>query len=349
MDSYSDPALRFLLWLGLAVLGITLLLLLHTLLLRTRLSLRRRREREFLKKWRPLLMRGMTETPESLPRIAKAEWQIFLSLWTHFQETFRDESRTKLNQLAWACGMDDAARQLLDHRSVRTRLMAVSTLGYLQEKKAWAKLRNLIDDPHPLLSLAAARALLQIDPRQALPILIPLFTGRHDWPLNKIAHMLNEAGADAVSTPLTHSVESAVPEQFPRLVRLLDSAHSEQAMPAIRRILQSAADDRVISACLQGLRDKRDAALVRVYVRHGSWYVRVQAVSALGRIGSRDDCGTLIAQLSDPIWWVRYRSAQALVNLPGMILEEVRQIREKLSDRFAQDILTQVIAEQATA
>ena len=337
------------LWAGLAALGVTLLLLLHTLLLRARLMRRQRSERQFVEQWRPVLMQGTTKVPKFLPQVPELEWHIFLSLWIHFQETSSGESRLKLNQLAWTCGMDHAARQLLDHRSVRTRLMAVTTLGHLQERNAWARLKSIANDPHPLLSLAAARALTQIDAKAALPELLPLFTRRHDWPLNKIANMLNDAGPDAVSAPLTQAVESAGSDQFPRLVRLLDCAHSEQALPSIRRILRAASDDRVVSACLQALRDPGDVELARLYLNNGSWFVRVQAVSALGRLGTRDDCDLLTAPLSDPIWWVRYRAAQALASLPSITIAEVQQIREKLSDRFAQDILAQVIAEQQLA
>lgn len=347
--AYSDPLLKFMLWVGLAIFGITLLLLVQTMLLRMQLILRQRREQRLAEQWQPLFAQSMTAVPQSLPPIAKSDWDAFFRLWNHTQESLRGESKHKLNQLAWACGMGHVAQQSLDQKSMRARLMAVTALGHLQEKNAWAKLKSIAGDPHPLLSLAAARALMQIDAKAALSEILPLFTRRHDWPLNKIANLINEAGPDAVTGPLTQAVESAAPEEFPRLVRLLDAAHSDEALPAIRRILQSATDDRVISACLQALRDPHDVELARTYVRHPSWFVRVQAVSALGRVGSKNDRDALIAPLSDSVWWVRYRAAQALAGLPQVTLDEVRQIRDSIADRFAQDILTQVIAEKQTA
>ncbi|MGH8744226.1 MAG: HEAT repeat domain-containing protein [Burkholderiales bacterium] len=346
LTTYSDPALKWMLLIGVAALGATLLLLMQTLKLRTRLQQRQARERQFIDKWRPLLVLGRTEVPKNLPPVPELDWQIFLSLWIHFQETFREESRTKLNQLAWNCGMDHAARQLLGQSSVRARLMAVTALGHLQEKNAWARLLEIVNDPHPLLSLAAARALMQTDAKAALPELLPLFTRRHDWPLNKITAILKEAGADAVSAPLAQFVESAAPEQLPRLVRLLDCAHDQQALPALRRIIRVVTDDGVISACLQALRDPYDVGVARAHLGHRGWFVRVQAVSALGRLGTSNDRDLLISTLTDPVWWVRYRAAQALVTLPSVTLDEVRQIRENSSDRFAKDILTQVIAEK---
>ncbi|HYA20718.1 MAG TPA: HEAT repeat domain-containing protein [Burkholderiales bacterium] len=333
---------------GVAIVGITLLLLVQTILLRMQLIMRQRREQRLAELWQPLFAQSMTALPQSLPPIGKSDWDSFLKLWNSTQESLTGEAKHKLNQLAWACGVNHVAQRLLSQKSMRARLMAVITLGHLQEKNAWARLKSIANDPHPLLSLAAARALVQIDAKAALVDLLPLFTSRHDWPLNKIASMISEAGADAVTGPLTQAVETAAPEDFPRLVRLLNVAHSEQALPAIRRILQSATDDRVISSCLQALTDPEDVGLARTYTRHPSWFVRVQAVSAVGRIGSREDRDALIAPLSDSVWWVRYRAAQALAGLPQVTLDEVRQIRDKIGDRFAKDILTQVIAEKQT-
>jgi len=341
-----DPHLKLLLWVGVAIVGVTLLLLVQTILLRMQLIMRQRREQRLAEQWQPLFAQSMTALPQSLPPIGKSDWDSFLRLWNNTQESLSGESKHKLNQLAWACGVNHVAQQMLSQKSMRARLMAVITLGHLQEKNAWARLKSIADDPHPLLSLAAARALVQIDAKTALVDLLPLFTRRHDWPLNKIASMISDAGADAVTGPLTQAVETAAPEDFPRLVRLLNVAHSDQALPAIRRILQSATDDRVISSCLQALTDPQDVGLARTYLRHSSWFVRVQAASALGRIGSREDRDALIAPLSDSVWWVRYRAAQALAGLPQVTLDEVRQIRDKINDRFAKDILTQVIAEK---
>ena len=346
LAAFSVPHLKLLLWVGVAVVGITMLLLVQTVMLRVQLILRRRREQRLAALWQPLFAQSMAVLPQSLPPIARSDWDAFLRLWNNTQESLSGESKHKLNQLAWACGVSHAAQQLLSQNSMRARLIAVTALGHLQEKNAWARLRRMADDPHPLLSLAAARALMQIDAKTALTELLPLFTRRHDWPLNKIASMISEAGADAVTGPLTLAVESAAPEDFPRLVRLLNVAHSEQALPAIRRILQSAADDRVISSCLQTLTDPEDVGLALAYLRHPSWFVRVQAASALGRIGSKEDLDALIAPLSDPVWWVRYRAAQGLASLPQVTLDEVRQIRDRVNDRFAKDILTQVIAEK---
>jgi HEAT repeat protein len=85
---------------------------------------------------------------------------------------------------------------------------------------------------------------------------------------------------------------------------------------------------------------------VRPLLGHYDWQVRVQAAKALGRIGAVEDVGRLAALLSDREWWVRYRAAQALLELPWLGDPELAALQASLTDRFAADILAQAIAEQ---
>jgi hypothetical protein len=43
---------------------------------------------------------------------------------------------------------------------------------------------------------------------------------------------------------------------------------------------------------------------------------------------------------------VRYRAAQALIGMPFFSIAEVELLRNNLSDRFARDMLGQVLAER---
>jgi HEAT repeat protein len=72
----------------------------------------------------------------------------------------------------------------------------------------------------------------------------------------------------------------------------------------------------------------------------------VQAAKALGRIGERADTARLVQLLADREWWVRYRAAQALVELPWLKRAELAALASGLEDRYAADMLAQVMAEQ---
>lgn len=349
----SDPLLRTALWAGLGAVLVSMLLLVYIVVLRLTLIERHRRDQRFMATWRPIMLATIAHEPVILPVLTKPERHAFLKLWNHFQESLRGEARSRLNDLALQCRIGEVVRPMLRERSVRDRLIAIFTLGHLHDHAAWQDLVTLAADPHPLLSICAARALLQIDSARALHVLMPAFIARGDWSVAKVTAMLSEAGADAISLPLVNAVttltaiakEDETTFKLARLLQFLDAAHTEQAAEAILHVLEVATDHGIIAACLRALRDPRGLEFVRAYVSHPIWFVRIQAARALGRLGGHQDRERLVALLSDPVWWVRYRAAQAIVALPMTTRGELENMRAALKDRFAADILKQAIAE----
>ena len=108
-------------------------------------------------------------------------------------------------------------------------------------------------------------------------------------------------------------------------------------------IVEGEMQQRVASAGLE------DVVHARRLIGHPEWFVRVAAARALGRLGGPDDAAPLTAALADPSWWVRYRAAQSLCSIPGMGPAELGALTARLTDRFAADMLRQVLAERAPA
>jgi len=344
----SDPLLALVFWTGIGVIILSLFMLATVFALRIGLVLKQRREQRFMARWQPLFAQCVDSVPERLPPIAQADHYTFLKLLSHYHESLRGSATHNLNLLAIATGMDVVARDMLMHSNMRARMIAVATLGHLGDKTRWNELRLLVDDPSPLLSLAAMRALLEIDAAASLAWLVTVIGAREDWPLAKVAAILEDIGPDRVALPLVAAAEAAfenAPRQLPRLLRLLEVAHSDRVVPAVRRILQNTNDEQVIVAGLRLMRDPRDIGMVRGFAAHSGWIVRVGAARALGSIGMPEDRKLLTNMLGDPSWWVRYHAARALVALPFVKIDELRKIRAVLPDRFAADMLGQAIAE----
>jgi HEAT repeats len=343
-----DPLLALVFWTGIGAIILSLFMLATVFALRIRLVLRQRREQRFMALWQPLFAQCVDSMPERLPPLAKADHYTFLMLLNHYYESLRGSATHNLNLFAIATGLDVVVRDMLMHRNMRARLIAVTTLGHLGDKTKWNALRLLVADPSPLLSLAAMRALLEIDAAATLAWLVTVIGAREDWPLAKIAGILEEIGPNRVTLPLVAAAESPIENashHLPRLLRLLEVAHSERVVPAVRRILQNTNDEEVIAAGLRLLRDPHDIEIVRNFATHPCWFVRVNAARALGTIGMPEDRKLLTNMLGDPSWWVRYRAGCALVALPFVRIDELQKIRAVLPDHFAADMLGQVIAE----
>lgn len=342
----SDPILHFAFWSGVVAAALTLLLVLQIILMRFKLNYRERRKNRFLSVWQPLMVQSLAENIQHYPPIHKADIAEFINLWNHFQESLRGESKECLNQLARAVSIDQMALKLLRHRSVTEQLLAIMTLGHLRDKSAWKVLSGLIQDSNPVISLAAARALMQIDASAAVCLFMPLLGVRTDWPASKIAAILKEAGASVISEPLAELIRHAPVQQLPGLIHFLDLSYAELGASLVREILETSTNTQVIAACLLAMRDARNLDLARKQLKHPDWPVRVQAAAALGRIGSAADRESLLSLLQDPQWWVRYRAAQALSNLPFVTLSQLQQLQAEQTDPYARDMLQQVIAER---
>ena len=114
-------------------------------------------------------------------------------------------------------------------------------------------------------------------------------------------------------------------------------------------MLSEHSEAEVLTACLVAMRnlaEDRDIAVIKNFLHHPEWAVRVQAVNTMARLARHKDLPEIIALLSDPNWWVRYRSAQALAELQFISWEKLGEIINQQEDRYARDALTQVMAEK---
>jgi hypothetical protein len=330
---------------GAVVAALTLLLTVQVFVMRLLLIARTRRAERFLSVWQPLLFQAVEGLPSELPRLAAADVFTFLGLWNHLQESVVDDAKDRLNEVARRAGIPEIARGMVRRGTLRGRLLAIVTLGQLQDRSVWDLLCTCAASPQVVLSLTAARALVQIDRQAAIHHLMPSIATRLDWPLARVASLLRDAGPDVVSNALAAAAVAAPPREAARLIRYLDVVHCEAAIPAVRQIMCRSDDKDVIAACLRVVQDPEDLDVIRRFLGDPRWEIRVQAATALGRMGTAGDEHRLAQCLADPEWWVRYRAAQALCTLLVDSPERLDRLQHEHENAFARDVLAQARAE----
>lgn len=346
----QDPMLQMVFMFGIGAIIFSLLLLILVFLLRVRVLIRQRRQRFYEAQWQPLLAECVFAVPAQLPQVSRNMRYHFLRVWNFHHESLVGASRANLKALARAMHLEEIARELMYTGNLRERMIAVMTLGHLGDRTQWHELRALVSDPSPVLSLLAARALLDIDASSILAWLVTVMAARDDWPMSRVVTMLKEVGPEVATQPLISAVEATASSkgaeaQVARLLRMMEVAHTERVLPVAGKIVRQVKSPELIAAALRLVQDPRDLDIVRAYAAHEAWFVRVSAIRVLGRIGDVSDRRLLTGMLSDPQWWVRYRAARALLALPGTRIEDLEKISGTLEDRFAADILGQAIAE----
>ena len=334
---------------GAASLSCIILFLLAAILLfrRSRLASQRRQQR-IIHEWSPLLEQSVRGARPTLPSLTRRDHIVFLYLWNESYESLRETMTAPLVHVARAVGTPQLATELLQARPLSQRILGVVTLGRLQERSAWTPISNLLTHHNSFLAFHAAQALLRIDTNAALPLLLPILGRRQDWSPLKIVSMLTTVGRDLASEVLAKAAIQGDPTVSPRLIRYLPVTRSAQGLPILRQFLRDHPPSaNTLATCLfvfGEFRDPVDLPLVRSHLTDQAWYVRVQAATALGKLGTAEDEERLIALFSDDQWWVRYRAGEALASLESMTEEKLLMLQESLTSPEAQEVLAPILA-----
>ena len=343
----SDPKIRLAFWIGAISIILTIILLLEIIRIRIFLRAKKFRQNRFLQQWQPILIQMIVGETPNLPTLDVKDMTNFLMLWLRFYKTLRGDARENLNILLRQLPVKQHVIDMLKSKKTDERLVALTTVGYLQDKDASDELVAMLDDPEPAISVTAAHSLIHIDANKAIEYVIPMIVRRRDWPINRTALMLKEAGAAFVEAFIV-TVEQAEKDNEPyllRLMRILDVLQLNRPLAFLRHILENSQDAELVTAALKLVRSHKDLDLVRMRVGDANWSVQVQVASVLGRLGASEDVPRLVYLIGAKDWWVRYRAAKSLVNLPFINSLQIHSIKQNMTDAFGLDILAHTLAE----
>lgn len=337
------------LWLTVASIAASLLLLLYTLELRLRRRLRERRRASVVAYWRTVIARAVTgaaaASAAAQPKLHRRERQEFLRLWVYTRSMLEGAAAERLIALAQSLGLTDFVRGQARHAHIGTRLMAMQALGFLRDSESIAELIAAADDANTLVSITAVEALAAIDPARAMALMIPKIAQRRDWPRTHVFNVLQRAGSDVISEPLYRCIRAASDSDAAYLLQFAEIAEFDVRDALAGELLRSSTNPEVLVAALKTATGHAPVPHLDELLAHQAWYVRMQAAKLVGRMGRKSDLGRLEKLLGDDEWWVRFRAAKALVRLHGVTASDLDDVRSRLHDRYARDMLGQVMAE----
>jgi HEAT repeat protein len=235
------------------------------------------------------------------------------------------------------------------------RLETARFLSVVATPRDVARLRSLINDPHPAVHVAAVASLermedaaLTLTALDRLPQLAPTVQAYYAAMLLRSRPVV----VDHLQKRLRRTDDPALPRLAEFAARLGE--------PALRERLTALADHpdpevRIQSARALGSFPHREsvAALKRL-AGDDFWMVRAQAVRSLGMITDVSTLPLVKAALQDDVWWVRLRAALALMRFaaPGRnALLEAEIGADQSARAMAQMVLglpAQALAEFAT-
>jgi hypothetical protein len=196
-------------YVGFAALALSAFVALVVLAMRQRLLAQERRRARAFAAWRPVLFEAAIGGEPAVPALDRGDEDAFLLLWNQLQDEVRGESRARLAGLGERVGARRMAQSRLRRRDAFSRLLALRTIGHLGRRSDYADVARHLDDARRYLCVAAARALVHLDPRRAPRDILRRLAARPDWPLVLFATALAEANRARVA--------EAIAEIGPRL------------------------------------------------------------------------------------------------------------------------------------
>ncbi|MCX7171704.1 MAG: HEAT repeat domain-containing protein, partial [Proteobacteria bacterium] len=237
LNTHFDPYLQFAFWTGIGAVVLALLAAALIIHLRFALIRRTRREQAFQAVWRPLLVKALvSKTHSPLPTMKAGEHVFFLRLWVQLQESIRGPDSPGLLDVAYRVGCDRFSRDLVMAGNPAERLLAILALGHLRDRSAWRLLVKVAHATDTISSFSALRALVQIDAEAAAAELTPLLLQRNDWPLARIAALLQSVQA-AFAEQLLEAAEHAEDGQLIKTLRYIEALRRQLPIPRLSRLL----------------------------------------------------------------------------------------------------------------
>jgi len=342
----QDLSARLAIWTIAAAGSAVVVLMGIILVLHWRAGWRMERADKLRGRWLSILLDPATK---SRLVVGRGDLETFALVWAQLVESIRGDYRESLVAKVRDAGIPRLLRELARNGNLRQKLLYVHVLGSLKDVESRALLAEyaLLEDP--FLSMQAAAALLEIDPRQSLEMLLPHFVDREDWPLSRVHAALMELDVALVSEQLVSHILQALPDAPLRAVKLMGCVRQESRTMILRMLFnfQQEIPWETEAALLEQIQDPSLADFARERLTHPVWQVVVAACKALGRAGSEQDVAVLSGLLEHPQWWVRYRVARAIAGFPQVRPIEVEMLAARQTDPYARDMLRFALAEQS--
>lgn len=334
-------------WLSLALAGLSLWLM--SLLVVRRIvhdGIERRRERRRQDLMGRLLdhLEGL-DAVDPLPRSGR-DAVLLAEVIEHLLRSVSGAGRQELIEVLRSLGGLDARLRTLRRGKEWERVAAASSLRFLDRAEVVTALHWALDDPSPNVRSAAARALFDLGAVGSAQLLIDKLVIEAAVPpqaVRDVFRKLGRAFRDELVAVLDCEVERA------RIVAIDALGHSGDlsAVTPLLGLLEDASKEIAANVyrALGLLGDPRALPMVKQGLRSPAWEVRCQAALCAGQIRAHEAGGLLTNLLDDPVWWVRYRAAEALFDLGEQGIEVL--LRLSLEATNAGQTAQLVLAEKA--
>jgi hypothetical protein len=344
------------LWIAMVVsaltAGITLVLMALIALFRWIFNNERLSYEVFSKKWFPIFAGViMGDSPALVNQLSRGEKLILLRLWNYWHESISGSANERLKKFVCDMGCNDVALFLVQKGNRAQKLLSSISLGNLNDRSAWAQLKALVNTEDQIISLHAARALLQIDASKAVHELLPMILSRAQWDMSVLTQILRHSRS-VFEIELLNQWTTLDQVQQLRALKLSANLNLPLSAPLIHEMLQTTQTAPLLIATLQLLERLQNPAYrgpIMKLFDHTSASVRAQAVKAHASIADASDIEVLLEMLHDNDSDTRRLAALSLSQPTSLGMKRMALLKDALEDARAYEAAAVICSEQGVS
>ncbi len=290
------------------------------------------------------------ELPLSSFAVKGGERRLLLRLWLQMQMVLRGQASDRLCELGRRLGLQDWAWAQADSRYYARRMVALLSMGFLRQTDRLAWLQSRLHQGHSHTAIHAGRAMLELDADAHAWDVARALLEKTELDLSLTAVMFKPYRARLMPAMLTLWTASAASQAGPdaawrvRWLRLARALQLQLPSAWLAPMLNHDVDLEALIAAIRLFQAEQGVAPLLTLADHSDWRVRAQVARALSYLGGVDNAPLLVRLTTDHEWWVRFRSAQALLCLPGVTATQALQWVSQTDDRYAEQMMKAVFA-----
>lgn len=318
------------LWVSISLASSSILIMCYIIVRRIYIHKREHSDSERLAYLRPMLFKCIDDfgyCDELEAELTARDQELVISIIRQLMDVLRGEVRKKLVAVLRRFGAIKEHVRNLEKGNWGERSLASLDLAWYEPGEVAAALENALDDSSSRVRVSAANSLVTLGVPIDVCNIARKFTVKGSRRPRAMGTFFRRIAPNSVSE-LTSLLDE---DDEGLLIMVIDALGYSNDFSVIDKILKTAShhdstDVRV--AAMRSLTTLGHPACLEA-VRNGlldsAWEVRAHAAIAAGKIGLSDTEASLSGLLSDSHWWVRFRSAEALLALGATGVERLKR------------------------
>lgn len=304
---------------------------------------------QFSKEWFPILASVIVgDQAPVAKKLSRSEKLILLRLWNYWHQSVSGNANARLKKFVSEMGCTDVAIDLVQKGNRAQKLLSSISLGNLTDSSSWQHLKALAATDDQIVSLHAARAMLQVNAENAVKELLPMILGRAQWDMSVLTQILQQSRAH-FEREVIDSWAGLTRAQQVRALKLCANLGLPLTQDLVLHLLHADQHTEIVLAALQLLERLQNPVYRQPILKqfdHQSASVRAQAVKAHCVIADVGDIETLVDMLHDSDAATRHFAALTLGQPASLGLQRLFLLKDELEDARAYEAVASLCAQR---